>query len=368
MISPSRYVQGVGAIHEIGTHIKNRGTKALVFGGKKGLKSVRAAVEASLVKAGMTVIFEQFGGECSKKEIDRMGAIVKENEIDIIVGVGGGKALDTAKATAYYAKLPVAIVPTIAATDAPCSALSAIYTVDGIFESYLLFPQNPDLVLVDTEIIANAPVRLLISGMGDALATWFEADACAKAFATNLPGGSSTTAALSLARLCYDILIQYGYQAKLAVDQGVVTEAVEKVVEANTLLSGLGFESSGLAAAHAIHNGFTVLEETHHAYHGEKVAFGTLVQMVLENHSRQELEEVLNFCNEVGLPTTLADIGVVEVSKEKIMKVAEAACANGETIHNEPFVVKAQSLYAAIIAADAIGKDYKVNWQGLTER
>jgi glycerol dehydrogenase len=359
MIAPGRYVQGAGSIHEIGTHIKNWGTKALVLGGKNGLGSVREPIENSLTKAGLTVCFEAFGGECSRSEIDRIGAIVKDKDIDIIIGVGGGKALDTTKAVAYYAKLPVAVVPTIAATDAPCSALAVIYTEAGVFESYLLFAKNPDLVLVDTEIIAKAPVRLLVSGMGDALATWFEADACSKSFANNLPGGSSTMAALNLARLCYDTLIQYGYLAKLAVDQGVATEAVEKIVEANTLLSGLGFESSGLAAAHAIHNGLTVLAETHQSYHGEKVAFGTLVQLVLENRSRKQLEEVLHFCNEVGLPTTLSDIGVVQVTEEKIRKVAEASCAIGETIHNEPFTVQAQSLYAAILTADAIGRDFK---------
>lgn len=359
MIAPGRYVQGTGSIHEIGAHIKSWGSKALVLGGKNGVGSVRKAIETSLIKAGLAVCFEAFGGECSRSEIDRIGALVKDKGIDIVIGVGGGKALDTAKAIAYYARLPVAVVPTIAATDAPCSALAVIYTVEGVFESYLLFPKNPDLVLVDTEIIAKAPVRLLVSGMGDALATWFEADACSKSFASNLPGGSSTMAALNLARLCYDTLIQYGYLAKLAVDQGVATEAVDKIVEANTLLSGLGFESSGLAAAHAIHNGLTVLAETHQAYHGEKVAFGTLVQMVLENRSRKELEEVLHFCNEVGLPTTLAEIGMVQITEEKIMKVAEASCAVGETIHNEPFAVQAQLLYSAILAADAIGRDFK---------
>lgn len=359
LISPGRYVQGPGAIHEIGSQIKSWGSKTLVLGGKNGLASVRKSMENSLAKAGLEVCFESFGGECSRIEIDRITAIVKEKSIDIIIGVGGGKALDTAKAVAYYARLPVAVVPTIAATDAPCSALAVIYSAVGVFESYLLFAKNPDLVLVDTEIIAKAPVRLLVSGMGDALATWFEADACSKSHAKNLPGGLSTMAALTLARLCYDTLIQYGYLAKLSVEQGVATEAVEKIIEANTLLSGLGFESSGLAAAHAIHNGLTVLHETHQAYHGEKVAFGTLVQMILENRSRHELEEVLNFCNEVGLPTTLADIGVAQVTQEKIYKVAEASCVTGETIHNEPFPVQTESLYAAILAADAIGRDYK---------
>ena len=145
----------------------------------------------------------------------------------------------------------------------------------------------------------------------------------------------------------------------MAVEKGVVTEAVERIVEANTLLSGLGFESAGLAAAHAIHNGFTALPETHHCYHGEKVAFGTLVQLVLENRPRNELEEVLAFCGEVGLPTTLADIGVVEVTDAKLRQVAEASCAAGESIHNEPFPVSREAVVAAIMAADAIGTAYK---------
>ena len=356
MISPSRYVQGAGAIHEIGKHVKVFGSKALLMGGKTGMGTVKASVESSFSSSDVGLVIEQFCGECSKREIDRIVSIVKEENINVIVGIGGGKALDTAKAVAYYAKLPVVIVPTIAATDAPCSALSVIYTPDGIFESYLVLPKNPDIVLVDTAIIAKAPVRLLVSGMGDALATWFEADACAKAFAGNLPGGSSTSAALCLARLCYDILIQYGLQAKLAVENGVVTEAVEKVVEANTLLSGIGFESSGLAAAHSVHNGFTVLEETHSYYHGEKVAFGTLVQMVMENRSRAELEEVIHFCVEIGLPVTLADLGIKVVREEDIMRVAEATCVVGETIHNQPFPVTPEGVKAAILAANALGE------------
>ena len=177
--------------------------------------------------------------------------------------------------------------------------------------------------------MAAAPVRLFVSGMGDALATRFEAEACAASSAKNMPGGVASQAALTLADLCYDLLMEYGHRAMLAVEKGVVTEDVEKVVEANTLLSGLGFESGGLAAAHAVHNGITALEETHPFYHGEKVAFGTLVQMVMEDRSNEELYEVLDFCVSVGLPVTLKQIGVAEVSPERIRKVAELSCAEG---------------------------------------
>src|SRR5690606_19881320 len=109
----------------------------------------------------------------------------------------------------------------------------------------------------------------------------------------NMAGAYPTDAAMALANLCYETLINEGLKAKLAVDKKVVTKSVEKVVEANTLLSGIGFESGGLAAAHAIHNGLTAIEETHQLYHGEKVAFGVLVQLVLENAPIDEIEEVL---------------------------------------------------------------------------
>ena len=359
LISPSKYVQGFNAINDLGKFLSVYGKKAILIGGKRAISTIEDAVKKTFSTAGIDYIINDFNGECSKKEIDRLVDEIKNNSVDIVVGVGGGKAVDAAKAAAHYTKMPVAIVPTIASTDAPCSALSVIYKDNGVFESYLVLPENPNLVLIDTQIISNAPLRLFVAGMGDALATWFEADACSRSKATNMSGGRSTSSAIALARLCYDTLLDYGYQAAIAINNNVVTEAVEKVVEANTLLSGIGFESSGLACAHSVHNGLTVLEETHDYFHGEKVAFGTLVQLILENKDREEIETVLSFCAEVNLPITLADIGINSTTKETIMKVAMATVAEGESIHNMPFEVSADMVYAAIITADAIGQDFK---------
>lgn len=358
MISPGRYVQGKGAMQQIGGEVKRLGEQALVVGDRVVLPMVKDAAAKSFEENGVSARFENFGGECSMQEIERLKSLAESARADVVVGVGGGKTIDTAKAVAYFAGLPVAVVPTVASTDAPCSALSVIYTAEGVFERYLLLPKNPDLVLVDTGIVAKAPVRLLVAGMGDALATWFEADAAVASHAKNMPGGNTTDAALSLAKLCYEVLIEYGLRAKLAVEKGAVTEDVEKVVEANTLLSGLGFESGGLAAAHSVHNGLTALDETHQYYHGEKVAFGTLVQLILENRSNEELEEVLSFCQAVGLPITLRQIGVTDASPEKIRKVADASCAEGETIFNMSFPVTPDMVYDAILAADRIGESY----------
>ena len=234
-----------------------------------------------------------------------------EHKARAIVGAGGGKVLDTARAAAADLDLPVVNCPTVASSDAPCSALSVIYTDEGVFQEYRFYRKNPDLVLVDTQVIAQAPPRLLVAGMGDALATWFEARTCVAGHVKNMRGGGSTRSAAALAELCYGTLLEDGAAALRAVETQVVTPALERLVEANTLLSGLGFESSGLAAAHAVHNGLTVAPGTHAYLHGEKVAFGLLVQLVLEGSApRRRSSRCCGFSTEVGLPITLAEIGL----------------------------------------------------------
>jgi len=356
ILSPSKYVQGPKEIENLAAYYSKLGEKkAFLIVDSFILQHYEAALVSSFRKDNISYEMESFGGECSKNEINRLISAVKKADADVIVGVGGGKTLDTAKAVAYYEKLPVIIVPTIASTDAPTSALSVLYTDDGKFDEYLLLPSNPNCVVVDSEIIAKAPSRLLVAGMGDALATTFEAKATAAANATAMAGGRTSLSALALARLCLETLIENGLKAKIAVDANTTSKAVEAIIEANTYLSGIGFESGGLAAAHAIHNGLTVLEETHAFYHGEKVAFGTIVQMVLENDSNCEIKEIVDFCKSVGLPTTLEQLGLKSVTPEKLMAVAEAACAEGETIHNMPFKVTPDMVYSAIIVADKLG-------------
>ncbi len=354
LISPSKYVQGAGELGKLGSYTAALGSSALALISESGYRRSGAEIEKGFTDTKIS--FDYFNGECSMNEIERLKKIATDNKNDVIIGIGGGKILDTAKAVAYFCKLPVVIVPTIASTDAPCSALSVIYTDDGVFEKYLFLPANPNLVLMDTDVIAKSPARLTVSGMGDALATYFEARATAASSSTTCAGGTVTLAALALAKLCYETLMENGINAKLALEANVCTPAVNKVIEANTLLSGIGFESGGLAGAHAIHNGFTVLPECHHVYHGEKVAFGTITQLVMEN--ADELEEVILFCIEAGLPVTLKELGIEEVTPEKIRAVAEAAAVDGETIHNMPFKTDADSVYAAIMAADALGNYY----------
>jgi len=356
--SPCRYTQGKNATASLGLEMKTLGLEgpALIVAGKSAFALLSTTWEQSLSAAGLGHQVHRFGGECSLAEIERVKASAREARPRTIVGAGGGKVLDTARAAACDLRLPVVNCPTVASSDAPCSALSVIYTEEGVFQEYRIYGKNPDLVLVDTQVIAQSPPRLLVAGMGDALATWFEAKTCVEGNIKNMRGGASTQSALALAELCYRTLLSDGADARRAVQLQVVTPALERLIEANTLLSGLGFESSGLAAAHAVHNGLTAAPPTHEFFHGEKVAYGVLVQLILEGKPRSLLDQVLRFSTEVGLPVTLADIGLGELTPEMLAQIAARATAKGETIHNEPFEVRPEMVADAIRAADAAGR------------
>ncbi|AJA49872.1 glycerol dehydrogenase [Clostridium pasteurianum DSM 525 = ATCC 6013] len=357
--SPRKYVQGSGVLTELERYVGSLGNSFLVVADPFVLEDAVKKIGKGFEGSESEVIFEKFNGECTKKEIDRLIEIAKVKKSDAVIAIGGGKTLDTVKAIGYYTKLPVVIIPTLASCDAPCTALSVIYTEKGEFSEYLFLPENPDIVIVDTDIIVKAPVKFLAAGMGDAFATYYEARACYKADANNLVGTKITKAALALAELCHKTLLEDGLKAKLSNEKGVLTKALENIIEANIYLSGVGAESSGLAAAHAISNGLTVLTELHHASHGEKVAFGTLVQLVLEDAPEEEIREALSFMKNVGLPVSLEEMGVNVINKEAIMKAAEASCAEGDTMHNMPFTVTPEDVYGAIIVANELGKQFK---------
>ena len=358
--SPSRYTQGMNATRVLGKEMAGLGIHgpALIAAGKTARAHLSDTWKQTLGEVGCSYSVHAFGGECSVAEIQRIRTAAEAISAKVIIGAGGGKALDAARATAAELGLPFVSCPTLASTDAPCSALSIIYTDSGVVTEIRLVPHNPALVLVDTQVIVQAPPRLLVAGMGDALATWFEARACAASRAQNLRGGGSTRSALALAELCYRTLLEDGIEAMEAARAQKITPAFERIVEANTLLSGLGFESSGLAAAHSIHNGLTVAPQTHSFYHGEKVAFGTLVQLVLEDGKTSEMEEVMDFCTRAGLPFTLAQIGLEDLSGELLGKIARRAAGRGETIHNEPFEVSPEMVSEAILAADRLGTSW----------
>ena len=356
-VFPGKYIQGAGALGELPALIGLFGGHGLILASPTAHDKVLPACGVDWKARAVAV--ELFGGECCEDELARVSAALARTQADVLACVGGGKTIDTAKIAADRGGIPVIVVPTIASTDAPCSGCAVLYTKDGIFESVCYQRSNPAAVLVDVGLIAAAPTRFLVAGMGDALSTWFEARSCDRTQSPNECGGYSTMTGLHIARLCYDTLLADGVAARLACERHVVTPALERIVEANILLSGLGFESAGLAAAHSIQNGLTALAETHSFFHGEKVAYGVLAGLQLAGAPVEESETVFAFCEDVGLPTTLADIGLGSAKPETLLVAAERSCAPDQPIHHEAGEVTPRNVLDALLAADAIGRARK---------
>ncbi|MCD8349317.1 MAG: glycerol dehydrogenase [Planctomycetaceae bacterium] len=272
------------------------------------------------------------------------------------MGLGGGKAADTAKAASILLKVPVAIVPTIAASDAPVSHIAMIYKDDHSKERVDHMAYSPWCIVMDTEVILQSPLRLLISGIGDAAATKFEADACRASGALNFLKGKPPRTAAALGDLCWQIIRGKSLKAIDDMKNRRYSDDFEEVVEAVTLLSGLGFENGGLAAGHAMSSGLTMIPSTLKSTHGETVAFGLLVQLVLEGRPDEFIAEIAGFLKSVGLPTTLARLGLQPGEEPLIAAMARKICTPPNIIFNMPVEVNPEILEKAIYRADTFGQ------------
>lgn len=344
---PAKYIQGVGALDRIGDVAAELGQIALVFTDGFVRNLVGARVTASLKAAQVTCHWEDFGGECCRPEIDRLKSCGAAAKAVVVIALGGGKALDTGKAAAAELCVPFVSVPTIASTDGPVSSIAVEYAEDHTHIGVMRFNCSPAAVLVDTQVVANAPARLLVAGMGDGLATWFEARACQAKGKTNFRGGAISDVAMTLARSCHETIKTFGRDALEAVEQNKVTEAVERIVEANVFLSGVGFENTGVAGAHALDTAVSRFSSDHSIQHGERVALGVLFQLTLEG-AKDEISQLLPFYRDVGLPTDLAGIGLHDMTAENLDALTRVILRDGSPIRNLPFEVTQSDVVHAL--------------------
>ncbi|CAG2139820.1 glycerol dehydrogenase [Cupriavidus numazuensis] len=353
---PGQYLQGPGALRQLAPLLQRMGwRRPLAICDAIVAEKVWPAVAQVLCEAGVEARQLAFPGECTRAVIAAMVDQASQAGHDVVIGLGGGKALDTAKGVARALDVPIVISPTIASNDAPTSRVIVLYDDAHRLEGAEFLKTNPAAVIVDTQVIAQAPVRFFAAGIGDAISKKFEAAQCRATGRNNAFGTPPLDTALLLAGATYETLVKHGPAACDAIRRQEPNEAVERVVEATVLLSGLGFEGGGLALAHALTRGFSAVPGMAQALHGEQVAFGALVQLVAEQRDQEEIAELVDLLCAVGLPVTLQQLGVAPANHhDSIASIVQATLA-GQTSNVISPSLSPQQLAAALAHADSIG-------------
>jgi len=355
LAAPQRYIQGPGVIDHIGQYVSLlKVARAGVLADSRGLATQGAQVAKSLEANNIEPVNTLFSGQCSLVEIEAQTAALEGQQLDCLVAVGGGSTLDAGKCIAYRLDIPLVVVSTLASNDAPCSALAVINACEGGSAGVEYFPQNPSLVVVDTDVVVQAGERFLVAGIGDALATWYEARACLNnPAARNMLGARTTLASCAMGEVCAQTLYEHGEAAVVSVRAGRNNEVVENVVEANTLLSGLGFESGGLAMAHAIQAGCSNVKVINDNYmHGEMVAMGLMVQLALEQ--ADDRQKAARFLACVGLPVHLGQLSLSPDHHDELKAIVDFTMLK-PIAHNMPMPFTQDSLLKAILDAHELG-------------
>jgi glycerol dehydrogenase len=350
-VAPAQVLRGNQALEQSGDAIARLGHRPLVVGGDSTLASLTSKLKPVLEQKQLSYSSASYTPDCSEASLSALKEAAASHQADLIIGIGGGKALDTAKLLAYQCQLPIVTIPTSGATCAAWTALSNIYSDEGAFLYDVPLNHCPDLLILDYNLIQTAPQRTLIAGIGDALAKWYEASVSS--------GSSPVTliiAAVQQARVLRDILFQKSADALKEPGSEAWREVVDATVLLAGVIGGLGGAQCRTVAAHAVHNGLTHIPSAHDALHGEKVAYGILVQLRLEEMlqgnqlAASARQQLLKFYAEIGLPQTLEDLGLGNITLAELRKAAEIACNPNSDIHRLPFEVVPDQLMAAMVS------------------
>ncbi|MBD2494753.1 iron-containing alcohol dehydrogenase family protein [Nostoc sp. FACHB-280] len=352
-IAPAKVIRGSGVLSAAPTEIALLGSRPLIVAGNHTLAITQNTLQPILEQQQLHTAQASYGADCSEATLKSLRKAAKEHKADMIIGVGGGKALDTAKLVAFQLQLPVVTIPTSAATCAAWTALSNVYSETGAFLYDVALSRCPDLLILDYDLIATAPKHTLVAGIGDAIAKWYEASVSSGHLQQTL-----IIAAVQQARVLRDILFQKSAAALEKPGSEVWQEVVDATVLLAGVIGGLGGAQCRTVAAHAVHNGLTHIAG-HTSIHGEKVAFGILVQLRLEemilgnqlaSTARQQL---LKFYAEIGLPQQLDDLGLGNIKLSELKTAAEISLAPNSDIHRLPFKVGLEQLMAAMVSTTA---------------
>lgn len=319
---PLRYVQGPGALDSLGSLVAPFGPRPIVVTDPFVHDLLGERVVGLLTSARLSPVVRVLEGEITAGAADALADSVKDVDTGVVVGLGGGKALDAGKAVSLRLGVPVVTVPTVASNDSPTSKAVAMYDDEHRMASVDQLAGNPHAVVVDTALIASAPVRFLRAGIGDAISKTFEAAACWSGTGVTTLGTRPLRIGTAIASAAYATLRAHAVAGLAAARAGKATADLEATVEAVVLMSGLGFENGGLSVAHSLTRGLMRARGASSALHGEHVAWATLVQRVTERAPDEEVADLRSFLRSLGLPVTLSDLGMTDPTIDEIRQVA----------------------------------------------
>ena len=349
-IAPASVLRGEGAWDEALPQIKSLCSRPLVLGRSSSTAEQRHRLVVDLQGKGLLPVQAHLQFDCCEQDLHKLS--FKAQGCDAVLAAGGGKVLDAGKLLAHRLSLPCITVPLSASTCAGWTALSNIYSPQGAFEGDVALDRCPDLLVFDHGFVRQAPPRTLASGVADALAKWYEA---------SVSSGSSSDGlvqqAVQMARVLRDQLLIDGPAALEDPDSEAWVRTAEACALTAGVMGGLGGARCRTVAAHAVHNGLTQLEACHHVLHGEKVGFGILVQLRLEERlggnllAAQAHRQLLPLLRQLGLPISLDDLGLAHASLSELQELCRFACREGSDMHHLPFAVTPGALLEALVGA-----------------
>ena len=353
-IAPSRVIRGEQAWRRGLLAIADLCQRPALLGRSLATQAIRAGLKADLIANDLNVEEVQLNFDCCEEDLMRLEVSLKETGCDSVIAAGGGKVLDAGKLLAHRLNIPSITVPLSAATCAGWTALANIYSEDGAFVSDVALDACPDLLIFDHGLVRQAPNQTLASGIADALAKWYEA---------SVGSGSSQDGmiqqAVQMARVLRDQLLIDSLDAMAHPESEAWIRVAEACALTAGVIGGLGGAQCRTVAAHAVHNGLTQLPSCHGKLHGEKVGFGILVQLRLEERlggnqlAAQSRRQLLPLLKKLGVPVSLQDLGLGETGLHDLRAICRFACRPASDIHHLPFEVTETDLLEALVSTDA---------------
>lgn len=354
---PKYYENKAGIIKRAGEYIKKLGSNVLIVGGDTALKIVGTDLYSSLEKNLIKYEVKIFKGYPTQKYISDLSKVIEDNKNDVIIGAGGGKALDLVKAVGNKTNIPVVTIPTIPATCAAWSALSVIYKENGEQDIYIRLESSPQLILADKEILSKTPIRYINSGVADTIAKWYEIVPDLKENKNDF----CLRLQLKVCELALEFLkedyIKAAIEGEIFKKPHIINNAIDSII----MLAGLAGSINGSVPygglAHPFYNNSTKIHETHQLLHGEKVIFGLLVQFVLEERDEKEIHEFADWMQLLNLPTTLYDLGITSKADDKVAAIAKGMIKSIGNYSGLDYVLNEDHIVDAIFKVDKIGKN-----------